>query len=291
MKPLVAVVVLLVSASAACGTAAVGQAVMQDATGFEAERVPTPAVSSLNLTCFKLCQSGQLTAACEGPSTPGAANRPDMGTAAAKPASLHATSQRAGTAKLQETPSSTNAAAGVGSSTVTPGTGQSSKQAGHGAGSSTSTPAVTRRLLATSNSTANSTNSSSAGTSEEAAAGASGTAQQGTAPSTSLAAATTLDPAAAVLHDRYLNMQVSLALSDFFEIIYCFGNLLYAIGDVAKQGLASLQAGNVIVNAESILLFKMNMASVTAWWGGMVQNILLLKADLIRPLPDEPHNT
>jgi hypothetical protein len=95
-----------------------------------------------------------------------------------------------------------------------------------------------------------------------------------------------LDPqAVALLRDRYRGFQTFLALSDFFEIFYSFGNLWYAVVDLLKQGLASYATGTVQVNADSILLFNMNMASITAWWASMVQNILLLKSDLIRPLP------
>jgi hypothetical protein len=95
-----------------------------------------------------------------------------------------------------------------------------------------------------------------------------------------------LDPqAVALLRDRYRGFQTFVALSDFFEIFYALGNFWYAVVDLLKQALASHAAGTVQVNADSVLLFNMNMASITAWWASMVQNILLLKSDLIRPLP------
>jgi hypothetical protein len=76
-------------------------------------------------------------------------------------------------------------------------------------------------------------------------------------------------------------------LSDFFEIFYSIGNLWSSINDLLRQALSSFVQGKVVVTPDSILLFNANIAGITAFWGNLVQNILLLKADLILPLPDE----
>jgi hypothetical protein len=62
---------------------------------------------------------------------------------------------------------------------------------------------------------------------------------------------------------------------------------VYAIDDLLKQGLSSIATGKVQINAESILLFNMNIASITAWWGNLVQNLLLLTSDAVNPSPTD----
>lgn len=250
--------VLILLLLAACFVAGKSeQAVMQDATAFESRPVPATPFDGLNMTCFKLCQLGRLSeaavpAAAAAHLETAAPTRPSLTTSGTQQPSQREPRQPAGTG------------------------GSSANPAGQSA-SVSMPPGSARRLLAgtvniTANSTASSTSSSSA-------------------PSTSLAPVTScagLDPHdVALLRGRYRGFKTNLALSDFFEMFYSIGNLWYAIDDLLKQAVNSFAQGRIEVNAESILLFNANIAGITAFWGNLVQNILLLKADLTLPLPDE----
>lgn len=252
-----AVLILLLLAACYVAGGKSEQAVMQDTTAFESRPVPATPFDGLNMTCFKLCQLGRLSevpAAAQHETA--AANRPSTTTSGTQQPSKQEPRQSAGTR------------------------GSSASPAGQSASISTP-PGSARRLLAgtaniTANSTANSTASSTSSSS---------------APSTSLAPVTScagLDSQdVALLRSRYRAFRTNLALSDFSEIFYSIGNLWYAIDELLKQAVNSLAQGRIEVNAESVLLLNANIAGIMAFWGNLVQNILLLKADLTLPLPDE----
>jgi hypothetical protein len=68
------------------------------------------------------------------------------------------------------------------------------------------------------------------------------------------------------------------------EIFWSGGNLYSAWADLMKQALASAQSGEIVVDASSVLQFNMNIASITAYWGYAVSNILQLTADGLYPV-------
>lgn len=280
MKPVLAVVIFIL---AACSRAE--EAVLLDASAFPySMEFPTTISGELNPTCvnlFKLCQLGRLPAADEQLAAAGAATGSSAGTAGPAAGSVHTVQQQS---EVQTMPVDVTYIPSTPARSASTTTGQAGQAAGH------STAHGMRQLHTSSNATANNKTSQSPAEAEASSTGSS------SAPSISLAttsdspvtACAGLDPqAVALLTDRYRGFQTYLALSDFFEIFYALGNLWYAITDLMKQALASYAAGTVQVNADSILLFDMNMASITAWWGSIVQNILLLKSDLIRPLPTD----
>jgi hypothetical protein len=118
-----------------------------------------------------------------------------------------------------------------------------------------------------------------------AAGGSSTAATTSAAPSTACVGAAPTDPA--VLADalkRAQNAKLALTMSDMAEVLWSTGNLYSALTDMMKQALAAAQSGELVVDAQSVLLFNSNLASITAFWASTVQNLLLLRADQLRPI-------
>lgn len=262
------VLILLLLAACNCYVAAKPQqAVMQDATALESRPVPAPPLEGLNMTCFKLCQLGRLSeaavlaAALDQSAT---ANCPNTTASGTQHPSQQEPRQPTTSATQQPSQQEPRQATEIGGSSASP--------AGQCASISTPPGSACRLMAGTVNSTANNTANSTANSTD-------------LVPVTSCAG---LDPNdVALLRSRYRAFRTNLALSDFFEIFYSVGNLWYAIVDLLKQALNAFAQGRIEVNAESILLFNANIAGIVAFWGNLVQTILLLKADLTLPVPDE----
>lgn len=251
-----------------------------DASDFETTLQPAQDYFILNQTCFKLCQLGNLQ-----PISEGFRAAMDVSSAAAlsNTGSTKGTAATSQSLEQQDTPrvTSSDAEAAVGT-TASPPRSKSSTSTSTAARAKTS-----RHLLIDASGT---TSSTSQGSVPNAALGSVASSNWPTAgdgstvPAVSCAEA--IDPqAAALLARRYRGFKVSLGMSDFFELFYSMGNLWTAINDLLKQGLTAMATGHFQVDAEQVLLFNSNMASITAWWANLVQNILLLTGDQLLPLP------
>jgi hypothetical protein len=271
----VVLVTYLLAAVAACAGA---DDMMLDASAFESRSSTPRAFLEINQTCFRLCQLDKLPAS-QGNREPALSN-PTAAPAQTPSSEQYAGGSGKGVTLLLSNPSSSG---GPSRSDVT-------------LRSPSATAAGARRLLSNTTTTATTTNSSTQVNTSSAGAVAnitvtSASTNSTATPGTSLAPTTAcaaLDPGAqALLAKRYRGFKIHLALSDFWELFYSLGNLVYAIDDLLKQGLSSIATGKVQINAESILQFNMNMASITAWWGNLVQNLLLLSSDVVNPSPTD----
>jgi len=243
-----AVLVLLLAATCAWS---LEEALQLDATEFGQQPGASQAMPGLNHTCFQLCQLSRLPATPPGAASSQTPNSPG-----------HGERGHRSVASISDDSSSTS----------------------HPSTAPSTHPAVARHLLQLVTSTSGSTGDVSEGPSDAATSNSAEPAIA-KADTACTPAKNDVDPAAAaLLRRRLLGFKLGVTLSDFFEIFYSIGNLWSAITDFLKQAVAA-QRADFRINVESVLLFNANLAGVTAWWGNLVQNILLLTADAIIPLP------
>lgn len=250
----VAAVLVLLLTTATCAWS-LEEALLLDAAEFGQQSGASQAMLGLNHTCFQLCQLSRLPAtppSAPSPQTPDSPGHGERGHRSVESISDDSSGSRSH-------PSTASAALNT-------------------------YPAGARHLLHLVTSTTGSTADVSEGPSD---ATASNSAEPATAKADTACtpAKNDVDPAAAaaVLRRRLLGFKLGVTLSDFFEIFYSIGNLWSAIIDFLKQAVAA-QRADFRVNVESVLLFNANLAGITAWWGNLVQNILLLTADAKIPL-------